>query len=151
MAKKINDPLPPFSPGLLWLGGEGNAPTLTPNTLVLVHFWSVSCPSCKVNMPDLQFLRDKYAAHGLQTVAVHMPRGEADKDVAAIRSIAAEIGLTEPCAVDNDGALADAFGVTAMPTYFLFGTDHTMRRRALGGFGVSMMRTGLERLRPDAA
>jgi thiol-disulfide isomerase/thioredoxin len=46
----------------------------------LVHFWAVSCGICKDKMPQLNEIKKKYGPMGLQTVAVHMPRYEADTD-----------------------------------------------------------------------
>ncbi|MBO0186172.1 TlpA family protein disulfide reductase, partial [Vibrio parahaemolyticus] len=47
----------------------------------LIHFWAVSCGICKDKMPQLRDLISKYEPAGLKTIAVHMPRYEADTDL----------------------------------------------------------------------
>jgi thiol-disulfide isomerase/thioredoxin len=96
--------------------------------LTIVHFWSKSCPSCHANMPHLQKLRDEYKDRGLQVISIHRPMGELDLDIEEIRKVAAELGVTEPCALDNDHKVGDALGVDAWPTYFLFDAEGKLRR-----------------------
>jgi thiol-disulfide isomerase/thioredoxin len=113
---------------------------------VLVHIWAMSCPACKANMPDLQKLRDTYGEKGLQVVAIHMPRGEFDLDIEKVKAVAIELGVTEPCAIDNEHTLGERFGVDAFPTYFLFGADGRLKRHAKGNFGVRMIEQALLRM-----
>lgn len=122
----------------------------TANAVCLFHIWSISCPACKANMPHLQTLRDQYAERGLRTVAIHMPRGDNELDEATVRKIADEIGVTETLIFDNDHAVSGAFGVNAVPAYFLFDAEGKLRRHALGNFGVRMIGQAVQRLFGDA-
>lgn len=124
-------------------------PEQSSQTYLLVHFWSISCPACKSNMPHLQKLRDKYTSQGLQTVAIHMPRGDAELDNSKVHQIAEEVGLTETLFIDNEHELVDLFGVNAVPAYFLFDAEGKLRRHALGNFGVRMIGQALQRLFGD--
>lgn len=116
---------------------------------LLLHVWSISCPACKSNMPQLQHLRNEYAGRGLQTVAVHMPRGEDEIDEVVVRTVANQIGLTEILILDNEHKIVDAFGVNAVPAYFLFDAEGKLRRHALGNFGVRMIGQAVRRLFGD--
>jgi thiol-disulfide isomerase/thioredoxin len=115
-------------------------------SLTILHFWSKSCPACHANMLHLQKLRDGYAEQVLQVIAVHRPMHEADMDIEEIRKIADELGITEPCALDNDHKIGDALGVDAWPTYFLFDETGKLRRHAKGNFGVRMIEQALIRM-----
>ena len=98
-------------------------------------------------MPDLQALRDRYAPQGLQVVAVHLPMSETDNDIERVRGLVAELGITEPCAIDNDHALGDRFETGGLwPVYFLFDADGKLRRRGGGRNGHPVRRN-----RPGAA
>ncbi len=101
MALSIGALLPSFVGATEWLNNDEPGPGDLAGRPVLVHFWAVSCPACKVNMPDVQKLQTKYGTFGLRVVAVHLPRGNADLNTALVRTVAAELGMTEPCAVDN--------------------------------------------------
>jgi thiol-disulfide isomerase/thioredoxin len=114
--------------------------------LTIVYFWSKSCPSCHANMPALQRLRDDYANKGLQVVSIHRPMGDFDLDTEEICKVTAELGVTEPCALDNDHKIGDALGVKAWPTYFLFDAEGKLRRHATGNFGVRMIEQALIRM-----
>src|SRR5689334_8129219 len=102
--------MPPFTGAVTWVNGE---PLLTVRlgSPVFIHFWALSCPACKVNMPALRALRLEFESNGLQFVAIHSPRVEEDRNSAAVAQAIVELGITEPCALDTDGALASAFGI----------------------------------------
>lgn len=114
--------------------------------LTIVHFWAVSCPLCKSNLPKLQQLIEANAPHGLKAVSIHMPRFEADTDVEKVIAAVKELDLTGPCAVDNQHTLGDRFGVVAWPSYFLFDRECKLRSRAAGQLGIKMAANSLARL-----
>jgi thiol-disulfide isomerase/thioredoxin len=114
----------------------------------LVHFWSVSCGLCKENMPRVVEWREQRAAEGLRVIAVHMPRYEADADVEAVREAVAEYGITEPCAVDNEHRLRDAFQNEQgyVPAYYLFDAEGKLRGFAAGEYGLKVIGPALDRV-----
>jgi thiol-disulfide isomerase/thioredoxin len=115
---------------------------------VLVHFWSLSCGMCKENLPRVAEWREKYAPAGLRLIAVHMPRYPADTDVAAVREAIATYGIIEPCAVDNEHKVRDAFlnEKGFVPAYYLFDEQHKLKSFAAGEYGVKVIEPALERL-----
>ena len=113
----------------------------------LIQFWAISCPVCKINMPRLQEFLDTYRQQGLQLVSVHMPRMEADTDVEKVKAAVQELGLTGPCAIDNNHTLGDRFQTGGVwPCYFLFDADGKLRSRAAGALGIKMAENSLKRL-----
>lgn len=114
---------------------------------MLVQFWAVSCPICKINMPRLQQLTETYAAQGLRLVSVHMPRMKADMDVEKVKAAVEELGLTGPCAIDNEHILGDRFETGGVwPCYFLFDAEGKLRSRAAGALGIKMAENSLKRM-----
>lgn len=116
----------------------------------LVHFWAVSCGICKQKMPQLQEMSAKYAGRGLQTVAVHMPRYEADTDLDTVNEAMFENRITEPVAVDSLHKLKEAFQNDQgwVPVYYLFDAEGKLKTRAAGEFGVSVLQTALDKMFP---
>ena len=114
----------------------------------LVHFWTVSCGICKENMSRVAAWRDDRAADGLRVIAVHVPREEADKDTEQVRDAITHYNITEPCAVDNDHKLRDAFQNEqgSVPAYYLFDGEGKLRSFAAGEEGLGMVADALERL-----
>ena len=83
----------------------------------LVHFWSVSSETSKINLAQVAQLRDERKREGLRVVAVHVPQSNAEKDPRAVRDAIERLNLTEPCALDNDHKVSH--GHENLPAYFL--------------------------------
>ena len=125
--------------------------TLSPSELrghpVIVYFWAISCPICKMNMPRLQELTRLFDGFGLILVSIHMPRGEEDQDITQVKMVAGEIGLIGPCAIDNAHTLGDRFETGGVwPCYFLYDAEGKLRSRASGQLGLKMAENSLKRL-----
>lgn len=103
----------------------------------------MSCHICHERMPALHALRERYAPRGLRLVAIHMPRQESDTDVAAVREEVRALGIVDPCAIDNEHALADAFENRFLPAFFLFDCEGRLRSRAAGDAGIGMLEGAL--------
>ena len=144
MPLQVGIELPPLAGATGWLYGTRAA---TEGKPTIVQFWAISCPICKINMPRLQEFLNTYKAQGLQLISVHMPRMEADMDVSKVKAAATELGLTGPCAIDNDHALGDRFQTGGVwPCYFLFDAEGKLRSRAAGALGIKMAENSLKRL-----
>ena len=114
----------------------------------LVHFWAVSCGVCKDKMPQLHELINEYKPLGLQTIAVHMPRYEADTDLDTVNQAIVDNKITEPTAIDSLHKLKDAFLNEQgwVPVYYLFDADGKLKSRAAGEFGITVLQTALDKM-----
>lgn len=146
MPLRLGDPLPSLSGASEWLNSEG-APNIGASPL-LVHFWSISCYLCKENLPKLRAWRAEYEDKGLQIVAVHMPRQPEDTDLEQVRKAVEDLRIAEPCAIDNEHSLKDAFKNEQgwVPAYFLFDANGALKSRAAGETGLNMTKNALDRL-----
>lgn len=146
---RIGDAMPSLEGATTWFNGS-LADTLehAKGKPVLVHFWAVSCGICKDKMPQLNDIKAKYGALGLQTVAVHMPRYEADTDLDTVNEAIEANKITEPTAVDSLHKLKDAFLNEQgwVPVYFLFDPEGKLKTRAAGEFGISVLQTALDKM-----
>ena len=149
MPMRIGTEMPSLEGATEWFNATGaRAAAGAKGRPTLGHFWSVSCGTCKENMPRVQELRDARAVEGLRVIAVHMPRYEADTDVEAVREAVATYNITEPCAVDNEHRLRDAFQNEKgyVPAYYLFDAEGKLRGFAAGEFGVRVIAPALDRV-----
>jgi hypothetical protein len=96
-------------------------------------------------MPIIRAWQEQYAAEGLQLIAVHMPRQESDLDIARVQEDVEQMRITEPCAVDNRHAIAEAFQNEYVPAYFLFDREGKLRSRAAGYAGLALLGSALKR------
>ncbi len=151
MPMRIGDAMPSLEGATTWFNGslEDTLEHAKGNP-VLVHFWAVSCGICKDKMPQLNDLKAKYGESGLQTIAVHMPRYEADTDLDTVNQAMMDNKIEEPCAVDSLHKLKDAFLNEQgwVPVYYLFDSEGKLKTRAAGEFGVGVLKTALEKMFP---
>ncbi len=149
MAMRIGDMMPELDGATTWFGGSWeDQKEQIKGKPVLVHFWAVSCGICKEKMPQLNQIKEKYGKLGLQTIAVHMPRYEADTDLDLVTEALTAHGITEPTAVDSLHKVKDAFQNEQgwVPVYYLFDAEGKLKTRAAGEFGVGVLQTALEKM-----
>ena len=154
MPMRIGDQRPSFEGATEWLNElQETADDYVNGSPTLVYFWATSCGICKENMPKLQELKAKYKDFGLKTVAIHMPRYEADTDLEKVKSTIAEHCIDDVCAIDNLHKLRDAFLNEQgwVPVYYLFDADGKLKTRAAGEFGIGVLQTALEKMFPSQA
>lgn len=145
MPLRNGSPLPEFAGATEWLNREVAREEMI-GSPTLVHFWAVSCPICHDNMPTIAQWREEYGKQGLKVVAIHMPRQEEDTNLEAVRADAAAMGITEPCAIDNQHTLGERFENQIWPAYYVFDREGNMRARAAGYAGLKMIEAPLKRL-----
>lgn len=149
MPMRIGDEMPSLEGATAWFNGslEVTLEQVKGNP-VLVHFWAVSCGICKDKLPALQGLREKYGELGLKTIAVHMPRYEADTDLDTVSKAVKANHIDEPTAVDSLHKLKDAFLNEQgwVPVYYLFDADGKLRARAAGEFGITVLTGALDKM-----
>ena len=149
MAMRIGTPMPSFEGATEWINGsQEEAAESVKGSPTLIHFWSVSCGICKENMPRVNEWRESRKEQGLKVVAVHMPRYPEDTDVVATREAIEKHNITEPCAVDNNHALRDAFKNDQgyVPAYYLFDAEGKLKGFAAGERGLDMLSASLDRM-----
>ncbi len=145
MPLRIGTPMPDLRGVTEWLNSEPDWESLKGHP-VLVHFWSVSCHICHENMPRINQWRDTYAPAGLKVIAIHLPRDEWETDVETVKQKAAELGITQPCGIDNLHKVAEAYENQWVPAYYLFDREGQLRGRTAGYAGLSMLENALKRL-----
>jgi thiol-disulfide isomerase/thioredoxin len=152
MPMRIGDAMPSLEGATTWFNGslEGTVQDIEGKP-TLVHFWAVSCGICKDKMPQFNELKKKYGEKGLQTVAVHMPRYEADTDLDLVNEAIEANKIEEVCAVDSLHRLKDAFQNEQgwVPVYYLFDAEGKLKTRAAGEYGIGVLTTALEKMFAD--
>jgi thiol-disulfide isomerase/thioredoxin len=150
MPLRLNSPMPALTGATEWLPAPPSPDDLAGRP-VLVYFWAVSCHICHDRMPALAAIRERYGPEGLRLVAIHMPRQESDMDVAAVRNEITALGISDPCAIDNEHGLADAFENRFLPAFFLFDREGRLRSRTAGDAGLGILESALAKQFAPAA
>lgn len=146
MALQIGASIPSLDGITEWLNSNVNSCDLIGHP-ILFQFWAISCPICKMNMPKLVEFLETYQTQGLHLVSIHQPRSIEDTDIIRVKTVTQELGMSGPCAIDNDHILGDRFQTAGLwPNYFLFDTEGKLRSRAAGGIGLKTAENSLKRL-----
>jgi thiol-disulfide isomerase/thioredoxin len=142
---RLRDQMPELDGATAWLNGRTSKRELVGEKPTLIHFWSVSCHSCKESMPDINEFRDRFQ-NDLHVVAVHMPRSEKDLDIYLVEEVAEEHNITQPIFVDNEMKLTDAFNNQHVPAYYVFDKNGRLRHMQAGGSGMKMLEKRVNRV-----
>lgn len=134
-----------LAPVLSLQGREAAVAVPVTGKLTYVDFWASWCGPCRKSFPWMNQMHRKYAAEGLEIVAVNLDQDGADAG-AFLEQIPAAFGI----AFDAAGASASRYGVKGMPTSFLVGADgkvlevHTGFREKDARLLEEMIRSHLE-------
>jgi cytochrome c biogenesis protein CcmG, thiol:disulfide interchange protein DsbE len=86
---------------------------------VIINFWATWCPPCRVEMPELQAAYEAYQDEGLVILAVDFQ--ESAETVS--RFFYDQMGLTFTPLLDENGRVAQQYGVANFPTTYFVGPD----------------------------
>jgi len=90
--------------------------------VVYVDFWASWCPPCRQSFPWMIKRAEEHAQRGLKVVAVSVDKKHQD----ATRFLE-KVDPQFEILFDSTGALAERYGLDAMPTSFVYGRDGRLR------------------------
>ncbi|HEV2859436.1 MAG TPA: hypothetical protein VGX48_00360 [Pyrinomonadaceae bacterium] len=149
MPLRIGSELPSLEGATEWFNATGAAAVAeAKGHPLLVHFWSLSSAPSLKGLPRVAERRERHAAEGLKVIAVHVPVMPDDEDPEAVRDAVTTCRVEEPCAVDNQYRLRDAFRHEEfnIPAYYLFDASGRLRAFAAGAEGLDAIGPELERV-----
>jgi len=110
---------------------------------VLVNFWSVDCPICLREMPEMAELYHDYQDKGFDLVAVAMPYDAPNR----VLELAESQQWPFPVALDIEGHAVDSFAtVKGTPTSYLIDADGKLVKRYVGAIDMKQIRKQLDKL-----
>ncbi len=95
--------------------------------VVFLNFWATWCPPCREEMPAMERLYQRYKDKGLVVVGVSI-----DSDMVVIPPFVKQNKLTFPIGHDPKMALAERYGVRALPSSFLIDRRGNLAALAIG-------------------
>lgn len=96
--------------------------------VVLLNVWATWCLPCRVEMPSIEKLHQRYGPNGLRIVAVSIddPGTEAQ-----IRAFVRDFKLTFEILHDPKNTISDAYQVGGYPETFVVGRDGIIRKKVM--------------------
>jgi peroxiredoxin len=95
--------------------------------VVLVNFWATWCPPCLEEMPAMERLWRRHKDAGFVLVAISL-----DADPKKVPPFVGARKFSFPVALDPRMAIAETYGVRALPSSFVVDREGTMTGVALG-------------------
>jgi cytochrome c-type biogenesis protein len=111
------------------IGDDGTTTSLDDlrGQVVLVNFWATWCGPCRVEMPAFEQAYSDYRADGFAIVAVNN-----QETLDQITEFRAELEVTFPMALDENGAIQQLYGVRSYPSTVLIDRDGEIIARHAG-------------------
>ncbi len=143
--------MPSFEGATQWLNQATPNASQARGRPTLVHFWSINSESSEANLAHIAELRDGRKREGLRVIAVHVPLSPEESDTRAVRAAIARLNLTEPCVLDNEHKLRNAFlnEQGSVPAYYLFDSESRLRSFSTGQNGLMIIEDELDQMLSD--
>jgi len=90
--------------------------------VVLINFWATWCAPCRLEMPHLDRLFDKYRATGFVMLGVNV-----DDDAGRAVALATRAGWKFPLLLDTEKTVSRLYDISTMPTTVLVDRDGRVR------------------------
>jgi thiol-disulfide isomerase/thioredoxin len=146
MPLRMESPMPNLKGGTDWFNSQPITNDELAGKPVLVHFWAISCGTCKESLPQITKWMHEFGPKGLQVISVHMPRQESDTNIEAVKEAIKDYEVTQPCVVDNWHEITDAFENKYVPAFYIFDKDGKLRDFKAGEKAPKMVEQALERI-----
>ena len=96
--------------------------------VVVINFWAISCPVCRVEMPTLERFWEKMSKLDVQVLTIHVGHKESE-----VRKFVASHKLSLPVLHDPKKDVARSWGVFSLPITFVLNPDGRVAYVAFGG------------------
>ncbi len=117
---------PGFSLDLV-VGGKMSLAGHKGKDIVVLDFWATWCPPCKMLMPIMVEVTDKYKSKGVVFYAVNV--GESPE---AIKAFQEKTALKFTAALDKDGKVSNDYGVDGIPMSVIIDKEGVIQAAHVG-------------------
>lgn len=132
-AELVGTPAPALAAELRWLNSDPLSLDELRGKVVLVRFWTDTCPFCEASAPGLTRLHERYGPDGLVVVGVFHPKPRgAVRDLEGVKARAEQLGMEFPIATDSHWDTLERWWLSsgdraATSVSFLLDTQGTIR------------------------
>ena len=108
-------------------GGKFQYPEDAKDKVVFLNFWASWCPECKVELPELVKIQEKYEDRPFALLAVNMDRKRKAAD-----KFLEKAGLDVLVLYDNEQKVINAFAPVGVPASYLVGPTGRVEKVYIG-------------------
>jgi peroxiredoxin len=91
--------------------------------IVVLDFWGVGCPPCRIEMPHLQKMYTRYKSQGVVVLGVTQAGSTRKEIVATLK----KMGITYPVVLDPEAKIEMRYRLRAHPTTMVLDRDGRVR------------------------
>ena len=95
--------------------------------IVFLNFWTTWCYACRIEMPDMEKLHQKFKNRDFAMVTINL-----QESVSQVKQFFKDFELTFTALLDSDGAVGAYFMITAIPTTFILDKDGIIIGKVMG-------------------
>jgi peroxiredoxin len=131
LAVKINTPAPDFT--LNDLQGQKVSLSAHRGKVVLLNFWSTTCPPCVAEIPSLVSLYRELKGQGLVVLGIAL-----DPTEKPVRDLVARLKVDYPNLMDsNKDVYFDTYGLFGQPVSVIVDRSGVVREKIIGGLELT--------------
>ena len=108
-------------------GGTFEYPADAKGKVIFLNFWASWCPECKIELPELVAIRDKYRDRPFVLLAVNMDRKRKAAD-----KFLEKAGLDLVVLYDNEQKVINTFAPVGVPASYLIGPTGKVEKVYVG-------------------
>ncbi len=108
-------------------GGAFSYPADAEGKVIFLNFWASWCPECKIELPELVAIREKYKDRPFVLLAVNMDRKRRAAD-----KFLKKAGLDLVVLFDNEQKVINAFAPVGVPASYLIGPTGKVEKVYVG-------------------
>lgn len=113
--------------------------------IILVDFWSRTCPNCINSIPSVKKWYNTYSKKGLVIIGIHVPLG-GQRNIEAIKKAIEQHGIKYPVAVDNQLNTTHMYGVHQLPAFYLIDKNGKIVYKSVGAGNYAGIEKNIEKL-----
>jgi thiol-disulfide isomerase/thioredoxin len=119
--------------------------------VVLIEFWTLSCPICRKVEPHLKEWYGEYANRGLIVIGVLTPETDVERNLANVEEYVRRHEIPYPIAVDTDLLTWRRFDNWAWPAMYLVDKRGNVRLKQVGAGWYGRMEAQIQALLAEDA
>jgi len=113
--------------GEYWLNSEPLKLADLKGKVVMIFFWSNTCPRCQAAKPEINKWYDAYHDQGFEIIASHIPALPDDRKPEYMEELIEEWGMTYPVILDNYFENWNNYKAEFTPTFYLIDRKGNIR------------------------
>ena len=95
--------------------------------IVFLNFWTTWCYACRIEMPDMEKLHQKFKNTDFAMVTINL-----QESVSQVKQFFKDFKLTFTALLDSDGEVGAHFMITAIPTTFILDKSGIIIGKVMG-------------------